>query len=244
VESAGDRQAREDLAAALRLAARFGLNEGVCNHFSYALPGRDDRFLLNPHGRHWSLMRPSDMLLLDGEGRELEGRGVPEVTAFVIHAAVHAARPDARCVLHTHMPYATALTCLADPRLLPLSQNALRFHGEIAYDPDYGGLAETPAEGRRIAAGLGAARVLFMANHGVLVVGPTIAEAFDRLYYLERACQLQVLALSTGRPLAPLGDNRAASTKAEFDAGGSYAESHFAALKELLDHEDGEWRRG
>lgn len=232
-------QARRDLAAALRLAHRFGFGEGICNHFSFALPGCDDLFLLNPLGRHWAEMRASDVLLLDGEGRVLAGEGEPELTAFCIHAPVHRRCAAARAVLHTHMPYATAMTMLADQRLLPLHQTALRFWGHIAYDEDFAGLADDPAEGERLAALLGERQVLFMANHGVLVTGPTIATAFDRLYYLERACRQQVLALQTGQALRPVGDNVAKQTAAQFAAINDYGEDHFRALKRLLD-KDGE----
>jgi len=232
------RQARVDLAAALRLAARFGFNEGVCNHFSFAVPGLRDRYLLNPHGVHWSAMRASDILLVDGEGRTLEGETEAELTAFTIHGRVHARHPNAYCVMHTHMPYATALTCVEGGALEPIHQNSLRFYGDVAYDWAYNGLAEDPAEGERIAEALGDKRVLFMGNHGVLVVGPTVAKAFDDLYYLEQACRIQVLAMSTGRPLKRVTDNVAANTKAEFEAGGAYAEPHFDALKRLLDAED------
>lgn len=231
-------KAKIDLAAALRLSARFGFNEGVCNHFSLAVPGAEDRYLLNPHGIHWSMIAASDILLIDGQGRTLEGSSQAELTAFTIHGRVHARHPRATCVLHTHMPYATALTCLEDGRLEPVNQNSLRFYGDVAYDPDYNGLAEDVAEGDRIAEALGDKRVLFLGNHGVLVVGPSIAQAFDDLYYLEQACRVQVLAMSTGRPLKRVTDNVAASTKAEMDGGGTYAEAHFTALKRLLDAED------
>jgi ribulose-5-phosphate 4-epimerase/fuculose-1-phosphate aldolase len=227
--------AKRDLAASLRLAAHYGLNEGVCNHFSYAVPGLEDRFLLNPHGIHWSRIRASDILLIDGAGRTIEGEGEAELTAFTIHGRIHANNARARCVLHTHMPYATTLACLEDGKLEPIHQNALRFHDDVAYDPDYNGLAEDAEEGDRIAAALGDRKVLFMANHGVVVVGETIAQAFDDLYYLERACQVQVLALSTGRPLKRVGDNRAAETRAEYDRGGAYYDAHFNAMKRLLD---------
>jgi len=230
-------QAKVDLAAALRLAARFGLNEGVCNHFSYAIPGAADRFLLNPHGIHWSLIRASDILLIDGEGRTLEGAGEAELTAFTIHGRIHSMHPGAHCVMHTHMPYATALTCIEEGWLEPVHQSSLRFYNDVSYDPDYNGLAEDPAEGDRIAGCLAGRKVLFLANHGVIVVGESIARAFDDLYYLERACQVQVLAMSTGRPLKLVGDNTAAKTRAEYDAGGNYPEAHFNGLKRLLDVE-------
>lgn len=229
------RQARIDLAAALRLAVRFGLHEGICNHFSYALPGRADRFLLNPYGMHWSQVRASDLQLVDQEGQVLEGGGAAETSAFCIHAPIHLRGQRAACVLHTHMPYATALTAIEDGRLEPVHQNSLRFYGDVAYDDDYHGIAGETAEGERMAAALGDKRVLFLAHHGVVVVGESIAKAFDDLYYLERACQVQVLAMSTGRPLKWVGDNLAATT---FSGDHSYAETHFAALKQLLDAED------
>jgi len=233
------RQARVDLAAALRLAARMGLHEGICNHFSYAMPGDDDRFLLNPHGLHWSEIRVDDILLVDATGKVLAGGGEAEVSAICIHAPLHRRHPRARCVLHTHMPYATALTAIEGGTLEPVIQNALRFHGDVAYDRDYGGLAQEVDEGERIARAMGDKRVLFMANHGVIVVGDSVAAAFDDLYYLERACQTQVLAMSTGRPLKRISDNLAAVAFGEW-AGrdGSYARAHFEALKRLLDRED------
>ena len=220
--------AREDLASALRLAAYFGFNEGICNHFSLQLD--DGRYLLNPHGIHWSLVKASHLLTIDPADPGDEA----EVTALHIHGAIHARRGDAACVLHTHMPWATALTCLRDGRLRYVHQNSLRFFDDVAYDNSYGGLAESPEEGVRIAACMGEARVLFMANHGVVVTGATVAEAFDRLYYLERACEVQVKAMSTGAPLNEIGDNLARRTRAEFDAGASYAMQHFEALKKLL----------
>jgi ribulose-5-phosphate 4-epimerase/fuculose-1-phosphate aldolase len=194
-------EARVDLAAALRLAARFDLHEGIDNHFSYALPGMDDRFLLHPYGLHWSEVTAAEIMVVDQEGRVLEGEGEVEVSAFAIHSRIHLQHPRARCVLHTHMPYATALTAVEDGRLEPVNQNSLRFYGDVAYDDDYGGLANDVEEGDRIAAALGDKRIAFLANHGVIVVGATIAGAFDDLYFLERACRLQVLAMATGRPL-------------------------------------------
>ncbi len=233
------RQARVDLAAALRLAVRCGFHEGICNHFSYAVPGRDDRFLLNPYGTHWSQVTASGLQLIDRDGTVLEGDGEPETSAFCIHAPIHLRQPRARAVLHTHMPYATALTSIEDGRLEPVTQNALRFYGDVAYDDDYNGFAADTAEGARMAGVLGDKRVLFLAHHGVIVIGETMAEAFDDLYYLERACEVQVLAMSTGRPLKRIGDNMAGSVFSSSNGKkGSYAKSHFAALKRVLDAEE------
>ena len=232
------RQARTDLAAALRLAAYFDLHEGICNHFSYAMPGSEDRFLLNPQGLHWSEIRASDLLLVDGQGTVLEGEGEVEVTALCIHLPVHKRCRHARCVLHTHMPYATTLTSLDGGELEPVTQNALRFHGDVAYDRSYRGLAMDEAEGERAAQALGDKRVLFMAHHGVIVVGESMATSFHDLYYLERACMVQVLAMSTGRPVKRVTDNLAAAYADWARNDGEYARAHFKALKRVLDREN------
>src|SRR5256886_13129828 len=193
--SALGRAARIDLAAAFRLAVRLDLHEGVCNHFTAMLAdGRT--FLLNRYGLHWSEVTASNLLVLDAAGRLLGAEGEYEKTAFWIHSRIHLAHPQAACVLHTHMPHATALTLLEDGRLEMIEQNALRFHDDIAYDDSYNGLVVDEAEGDRLARVLGTRRVMFLANHGVIVAGPSIAEAFDLIYYLKRACRLQVLARS------------------------------------------------
>lgn len=221
-------KARADLAGALRLAAHFGLNEGVCNHFSLQIA--DDAYLLNPHGIHWSQIRASDLLTVTRDDAS-----AAEVTALHIHGAIHAQHAHATCVMHTHMPWSTALTCLKDSRLRYVHQNSLRFYDDVAYDEAYNGLAETAEEGARIAGCMGDKRVLFLANHGVVVTGASVADAFDRLYYLERAAEIQVKAMSTGQPLNEIGDTLASKTRAEFDASSNYAEPHFRALLVLLD---------
>ncbi len=231
-------QARIDLAAALRLAVRYGLHEGVCNHFSLMIPGEPPRFLINPYGTHWSRLRASDMLLVALDGTVLEGDGELETTAFCIHSRIHAANPRATCVLHTHMPYATALTTVHEAPLQPISQNALRFYDDVAYDERFNGLVLDAAEGDRLAAALGDKRVLFLANHGVIVVGRTVAETFDDLYYLERAAQLQVLALSMGKPLRRIDEAMARATFGNRTDRLHYANAHFTALKRLLDSDE------
>jgi ribulose-5-phosphate 4-epimerase/fuculose-1-phosphate aldolase len=219
---------KQALAAALRLAAHFRLNEGICNHFSLQLP--DGRFLLNPHAVHWSRVKASQILCVDPARPD----DAAEVTALNIHGAVHRQHTAARCVLHTHMPFATALTCLQDGRLRFVHQNSLRFFDDVSYDPDYRGLAETKEEGERIASQMQGRRVLFLSNHGVIVCGRTVAEAFDKLYYLERACEVQVLAMSTGSTLREIDPGIAMQTRQEFDAGADYADAHFNALAALL----------
>jgi ribulose-5-phosphate 4-epimerase/fuculose-1-phosphate aldolase len=234
--------ARIDLAAAFRLAVRMELHEGVCNHFSVMLPG--ESFLLNRYGLHWSEVSASNLLRLDAAGKVLEGEGEFEKTAFYIHSRIHLANPRAACVLHTHMPYATALTLLENGRLEMVEQNALRFHDDIAYDDTYNGLVVDNAEGDRLARVLSGKRVMFLANHGVIVVGPSVAEAFDLMYYLERACRLQVLARSMGGRLRKVRDEVVRETYRMILADTpKYAGAHFAALKRLLDRAEPDYSR-
>ena len=229
---------RVDLAAAFRLAVRMDLHEGVCNHFSAMLPD-GKTFLLNRYGLHWSEVTASNLLALDGAGKILSGEGEFEKTAFYIHSRIHLANPRATCVLHTHMPYATSLTLLEGGRLEMVEQNALRFHDDIAYDDTYNGLVVDNAEGDRLARALGSKRVMFLANHGVIVVGSTVAEAFDALYYLERACRLQVLARSMGGKFRPVRPQVVQQTYQMILADTpKYAGAHFEALKRLLEREE------
>ncbi|HXV24315.1 MAG TPA: aldolase [Alphaproteobacteria bacterium] len=233
------RQAQIDLAAAFRLAVRHGLSEGISNHFSLMLPGSEELFLINPFGLHWAEIRASDLLLLDRAGRTVEGGGEVEATAFNIHVEIHRAHPHARCVLHTHMPYATALTMIEGGRLEPAHQTTLRFHGAVAYDDTYNGLATEAAEGARMARLLDGKEVLFLANHGVIVTGATVGVAFDSLYYLERAAQSQCIALATGKPLRLVSQEISRKTRAEYaEFTATHAERHFEALKRLLDRNE------
>lgn len=225
---------RADLALALRAAAHHGFAEGVCNHFSVELPDRSGRFLLNPRGLLWSEVGADDIVMVDAAGERLAGRHPVEATAMHIHAAVHRLGRHA-CVLHTHMPYSTALTLTVDRALdTTLSQNAMRFHGRVAADPHYNGLALDAAEGARIAGAMGDAAVAFLGNHGVIVCGSRIDHAYDDLYYLERACQAQVLAQSTGRPLAPVAPALAARVGAQTVGERLQSELFFEALRRRL----------
>jgi ribulose-5-phosphate 4-epimerase/fuculose-1-phosphate aldolase len=241
-----ERRARVDLAACYRLADRFGLNEGIDNHLTMLAPGYSDRFLLAPFGMHWSEVKASDFLIVDFNGRALSGQGLVEDTALYIHQPVHRLSPQGCCVLHTHMPYATALCMLENPHLEMAVQTALGFYGDVAYDSNYNGLAFDMTEGERLARALGPKSVLMMGNHGVLVVGKTLPQAFERLYFLERAAQAQVLALSTGRALRLIPDAIIQKTLAQFGAGASVggrdrAELHFDALKRVLDRSNSDY---
>ncbi len=228
---------RRDLAAAFRAAVRFGMHEGVCNHFSLAVD--DNRtFLMNPHGVHFSRLRASNLISVDAEGRSVDAEEKRH-TAFYIHSRIHLANPQARCVLHAHPVYATALAMIEGGRLLPCHQNSLRFFDRCAYYDTFGGLVFDDAEGDRIAAALADKTVLFMKNHGVMVVGASVAEALDDLYYLERAAQAQVVAMSTGQKLALVPDDVAAMCQRQFlPLLAGNARKHFAEIKLLLDADE------
>lgn len=196
---------RIQLAAALRMAVLHELEEGIDNHFTVQLPGSPGRYLVLPFGLHWSEARADDLIVFDDQGRTIEGDGVVELSAWCIHAPIHRLT-GAPVVLHTHQPWTVALNMLKDNRLLPASQSAVFVHHLIAYDDHYQGTADTPDEGERLAALMGDKPIVFMKNHGVLVTGGTIAQAYRRLYRLERVCRTQLLAMSSGRELHVLND--------------------------------------
>ncbi len=234
-----ERELRVDLAAAFRLAAEFGWHEAVANHFSVAVSADGKQFLMNPRWRHFARIRASELLLLDADDPETMSRpDAPDPTAWCIHGHLHAALPHARCVLHLHPPYATALAALADPEIKPIEQNTARYYRRIALDLAYGGIADTDAEGERLVRMLGDHRRAILGNHGVLVLADTVAEAFDDLFYLERACQTLVLAYSTGQRLNVMSPEVAERTARGWDDYKDAAFSHFAELKALLDARD------
>ncbi|WP_411034090.1 aldolase [Shinella sp. BYT-45] len=237
------RTAREDLAACFRMAARNGFEEGICNHFSAVVPGHDDLFIVNPYGYAFRELTASRLLICDFNGTVVEGEGEPEATAFYIHAEIHRRLPRARVAFHTHMPYATALSMTEGPPLIWAGQTALKFYGRTAVDANYNGLALDHREGARIADAAGDADIVFMKNHGVLVLAPTVAEAWDDLYYLERAAEVQVLALSTGREVLPVDPAIAEAAYRQMREGdpGS-AKAHLAAIRRQLDAEEPQYR--
>ncbi|MGE0420464.1 MAG: aldolase [Acetobacteraceae bacterium] len=238
-------QARVDLAACFRQAARLGLHEGICNHLSFMVPGSDDLFLVNPDGWSFAEITASRLLICDFNRGVVAGDGTPEDTAFFIHARVHRNVPRARAVFHTHMPNATALAMVDGPPLLWAGQSSLKFHGRTVVDEQYNGLALDESEGDRIAAAIGEADIVFMKHHGVMVVGPTIAKAWDDLYYLERACEVQRLAQASGRPLAIIPPEVAAATAAQMKRGWGRdsAGLHLESVKRQLDRDQPEYRQ-
>lgn len=237
------REAKADLAACFRMAARNGFEEGICNHFSAVVPGHDDLFIVNPYGLAFRELTASDLLICDFHGNVLDGTGEPEATAFHIHAQIHRLLPRAKAAFHTHMPYATALAMTEGEPLVWAGQTALKFHGRTVVDEDYNGLALDHAEGERIAKAAGDADIVFMRNHGVMVLAPTIAEAWDDLYYLERAAEVQVLALSTGRPVRAVAPDVAEATARQMREGDAEsARLHLKAVRRQLDREEPQYR--
>jgi ribulose-5-phosphate 4-epimerase/fuculose-1-phosphate aldolase len=234
-----ERQLRVDLAAVFRMAAALGWHEAVANHFSLAVSADGKKFLMNPKRRHFTRIRASDLLLLDTDDAETMKRpNAPDASAWCIHGTLHAGAPQARCILHVHPPYATAISCLADPEIKPIDQNTARFYNRVAIDLHYGGIADHAAEGERLLRALGNKTRMMMGNHGVLVVAETVAEAFHDLYYLERACQTLTLARANNAPLNMLPHEMAERTAESWLNYTGSAYSHFAEMKALLDEKD------
>jgi len=236
---------RVDLAAALRWFARLGMAESVANHFSVAVSSDGNRFLINPCRRHFSQITASELLLLDARDPDtLQRTDAPDPTAWYLHSGLHARVPHARCVMHLHCKYATALGCLKDSTLYPIDINAARFFGRVAVDDEFSGMALSTDEAARQAALLESGKsVLLMANHGVLVVGTTVAQAFDELYYFERAAEMLLTCYSTGKPLRFIPEGVAELTQRQWLEYPGFATDHLNAVKGILDREEPQYRR-
>lgn len=234
---------RVDLAAAFRLAVEFDWDESVGNHFSAAVSADGRRFLMNPRWRHFAAIRASDLLLLDADDPDTMRRAdAPDASAWCLHGTVHRRIPAARVLLHCHPPYATALACLKDPRMQPIDQNTARFFGEVGLDLGFGGLADEAAEGERIASALGDRPILLMGNHGISVSAATVAQAFEHLYFFERASRTLMLAYASGQPLSIMSDAVATRTASGWKAYHGTAFAHFEYLKTMLDRKDASYR--
>ncbi|KAA0912672.1 class II aldolase and adducin N-terminal domain-containing protein [Aquicoccus porphyridii] len=232
-------QERVDLAAAFRWAARLNLHEGVANHFSLAVNDDGTRFLMNPNQMHFSRVKASDLIEVDANDPEtLKGPDAPDPTAWGLHGGIHRYCGHARCAMHVHSIHATVLASLADSRLPPIDQNCATFFNRYVIDDHYGGLA-FEEEGERCAELLTdpAKKVLIMGNHGIMIIGETVAETFNRLYYFERAAETYIRALQTGRPLRVLPDEIAEKTARELETYPEQDERHLSELKAILDEE-------
>jgi len=233
-------EAKIHLAAAHRLATLHDLEEGIDNHFTVTVPGRTGQYLILPFGFHWSEARASDMIVFDEAGRTVEGKGQVELSARCIHAPIHRLT-GAQVVMHTHQTWTVALNMLKDNRVLPANQTAAFFHGQIAYDDTYQGTADFVDEGERLARLMGSKTVVMLKNHGILVTGNTVGEAYKRLYKMERICRTQILALSTGKPLEILPDEIIANVLKpapdETHPDGERSRLFFEAMMRVVDRE-------
>ncbi len=235
---------RVDLAAAFRWTVRFNMHEAVANHFSLSVNDDGTQFLINPNQRHFSLIKASDILLLDAnDPSTLDRPDAPDETAWGLHGALHRNCPHARCALHVHSVHATVLASLKDSRLKAIDQNTAIFHNRHVIDEEYGGLA-FEEEGERCSQLFAdpKQKVMIMGNHGVMVIGDSVADTFNRLYYFERAAETYVKALWTGQPLRELSEEIAEKTAQEIEEYDNQAGYHFSDLKEILDREEPEYR--
>ena len=235
---------RVDLAAAFRWTARLNMHEAVANHFSLSVNDDGSQFLINPNQRHFSLIKASDILLLDANDPSTMDRpDAPDETAWGLHGAVHRNCPHARCALHVHSIHATVLASLEDSIMKPIDQNTAIFHNRHVVDANYGGLA-FEEEGERCSQLFSDPKMktMVMGNHGVMIIGDSVADAFNRLYYFERAAETYIKALWTGQPLRVLSEEIAEKTASEIEAYDDPAGHHFNDLKEILDREEPEYR--
>jgi len=234
---------RKDLAAAFRWTARLNMHEAVANHFSLAINADGSEFLINPNQMHFSKIKASDLLVIDANDPEtLEGPNAPDITAWGLHSAIHRHCPHARCAMHVHPMFSTVLASLADSRLLPIDQNTATFFNRYVIDDSYGGLA-LEEEGERCAQLLQDPKktVMIMGNHGIMVIGKSVAETFNRMYYFERAAETYIRALQTGQKLRILSDTIAEKTAFEVDQYPEQSDRHLAELKEILDSEHSDY---
>jgi ribulose-5-phosphate 4-epimerase/fuculose-1-phosphate aldolase len=237
------RRLRVDLAAAFRLTAEFDWHESVGNHFSAAVSADGKRFLMNPKWKHFAEIRASDLVLLDADDPDVMTRAdAPDPSAWTIHGTIHRENPAVRVLLHCHPPYATALAGLKDPTMLPIDQNTARFFGGMGIDLGFGGIADDAEEGKRLAGAFGDHSVLLMGNHGITISSSSVAEAFEDLYFFERAAKTLMLAYASGRPLNIMPDALAEKTAEDWRKYKDMAYAHFDHLKRSLDRKDPSYR--
>ncbi|MEM9358631.1 MAG: class II aldolase and adducin N-terminal domain-containing protein [Pseudomonadota bacterium] len=228
---------RRDMAAAFRWTARLNMNEGIANHYSLAVSPDGARFLMNPFGRHWSKMRASDLVELDANDEPDDVGGEIDPTAWAIHGAMHRKVPHARCIMHLHSKYATALSVLKDPTLPPIDQNSMRFYNRVANDDGFDGMG-LGDEAERLAQVLGNRSIMMMGQHGILVAGPSVAQCFDDIYYFEKAAETYITALATGKELNVASHAVAEKTACQWEDYPGAADKHLSAIREVLDEDE------
>jgi len=234
-----------DLAAVFRWTARLNMHEGIANHFSVCLPNSNADFYVNGSGMHFSTIKASDLILIEQSKIE-EMKKNPDLvdpTAINIHGTIHKKVPHARCILHVHSKYATALSTLKDPTLQPIDQNTMRFYNRVAVFRDFGGLG-FEEESNKMAACIGNNRSMLLANHGILTTGQTVAQAFDELYYFEKACETYITALSTHKELKIVSPEVAEKTAQEWENYSTDMEElHLKVIRSILDNEDPSYKQ-
>ncbi|MEQ1151602.1 MULTISPECIES: class II aldolase and adducin N-terminal domain-containing protein [Acinetobacter] len=231
-------QIRIDLAVSLRLSAKLGMHEAVANHFSAAVTDDGKSFLLNPKWVHFSKVKASDLILVHANDPDSFEKGKIDSTAWAIHGQIHQMRPDIKVIMHLHPIYATALSCLKNPTLLPIEQNSARYFNRVSYDSNYSGMADQLAEGQRLAGLLKDNSRLLMGNHGILIGSHDIGVAFDDMYTFERASQILINAYSTGQTLNILNDQVAEKTAQDWEKIEDFSIAHFEQMKSILIQED------
>ncbi|ESK36591.1 hypothetical protein P256_02503 [Acinetobacter nectaris CIP 110549] len=229
-----EKKIRVDLAACFQLFAKLGMHEAVANHFSAAVSEDGKKFLINPKWKHFSTIEPDDLILIDTNQKINNYHEQIDTTALSIHGQIHQLRPDIRVVLHLHPIYATAIACLENPQILPIDQNTARYFNRVAYDKHYGGMADSIAEGKRLANLLKDKKRLMMGNHGILITSHSIGVAFDDMYTIERACQILSVAYATAQPLKILEDHVAEKTALDWEKIEDFSEAHFLEMKKLI----------
>ena len=229
-----------DLAAVFRWTARLNMHEAVANHFSVSAPDSSEDFYVNGSGVHFSTIKSSDLVLIE-QSKINELKDKPELvdpTALYIHGSIHKKVPNAKCILHVHSKYATTLATLEDPTLPPIDQNSMRFFNRVGVYSDFGGMG-FEEEAIKMANKIGNKKVLLMSNHGILTTGQTVAEAFDELFYFEKACETYITALSTNKKLKIVSDEIAEKTAQEWeDSSPAHQNLHLKAIRSILDSED------
>lgn len=241
-DASAEREARVALAACYRLIAHFGMDDLVYTHISARVPGSPGHFLINPYGMMFHEITASSLVKIDYDGTIVEDTGYPVNKAgFVIHSAIHMARPEINCVLHTHTRAGIAVSCLEEG-LMPINQHSLMFYDRLAYH-DYEGIALDLDERQRLVRDLGDHRAMVLRNHGLLTAGSTVAEAFSRMYYLEQSCRIQIDLMGTGGKINRLSDNVRRHTAEQFaNSPVPCGEREWLALLRLLDAKDPGYR--
>jgi ribulose-5-phosphate 4-epimerase/fuculose-1-phosphate aldolase len=242
---AAEWERRVELAACYRLVAHFGLTDLIYNHITARVPGGEHHYLINPYGLMYDEVTASNLIKIDLEGKILEDTQYEiNPAGYVIHSAIHGARPDVVCVIHTHSRAGTAIAALEEG-LVPINQGGFQFYNRVAYH-DYEGFALDLEERKRLVTNLGDKRAMILRNHGLLTAGRSVAEAFRLLYYLEQACQARLDALQTGRPIRLPPAEVREHTAQQWESGaagiGTTTLREWPALLRMLDRKDPSYR--